>query len=176
MSTPTELMPTTIQTRLDTRRFGPHSAAPQVIRHALDLVRVARKLEIPEVRADLASIGIEDPLKFLAHVVLAGDEVAAFAGDGPFVTDDHTVLDFSVARSKESSFGIGNQASGNWLIEYMAPGAGGDFVAAAFFRRVNELAAHKRPVAPHLANVEAAGYDRDEVSARIEGFARRQVR
>jgi spermidine synthase len=141
--------------------------------HRLDLDLLVRKFQDPKVRADLASIGIEDPFHFLAHALLVEDQVTSFSGAGPLVTDDHTHLDFSVARSKESSFGTGNQATGNWLGELLEPDRRGDVVLAAFFRRINELIAHKRPVDPHVVNVEAAGFQPDEVSARIRTFARR---
>ncbi len=139
--------------------------------HPLDLAQILRKAQDPEVRADLASIGIENVFHLLSHVHMVGEQVERFAGDGPLVTDDHTHLDFSVARSKESSFGTGNQATGNWLSEYLVPGQQGDAVLAIFFRRVNELRAYQQPVMPHLVNVEAAGFEPAELSARIAKFA-----
>jgi hypothetical protein len=141
--------------------------------HRLDLDLLVRKFRDPKVRADLASIGIGDPFHFLAHALLVEQDVRTFSGAGPLVTDDHTHLDFSVARSKESSFGTGNQATGNWLGELLEPDSRRDVVLAIFFRRINELIAHKRPVEPHVVNVEAAGFQPDEVSARIRSFSRR---
>jgi len=140
--------------------------------HPLDLDLIASKFGDPSVRADLDSIGIEDPFHFLAHVLLVEQQVTSFVGEGPLVTDDHTYLDFSVARSKESSFGTGNQATGNWLSELLEPGSRENVALAIFFRRINELMAFKQPVMPHLVNVEAAGFDPGDASVRIESFSR----
>jgi spermidine synthase len=136
--------------------------------HPLDLAVIVRKVQDPEIRSDLASIGIVSVFHLLSHVLLVGDQVAAWSGEGPLVTDDHTHLDFSVARSKESSFGTGNQATGNWMSEFLDPEQPG--YLGIFFRRVNELMAYKQPVMPHLVNVEAAGFDPALVSARIGAF------
>jgi spermidine synthase len=139
--------------------------------HPLDLVQIVRKAQDPQVRAELVSIGIESVFHLLAHVHMVGEEVERFAGAGPLVTDDHTHLDFSVARSRESSYGTGNQATGNWLGEYLEPELGRDAVGAVFLRRVSELMAYQQPVMPHLVNVEAAGFEPADVSARIAKYA-----
>ena len=141
--------------------------------HPLDLRLITEKFADPKVSADLGSIGIEDPFQFLAHVVLVEEQVTSFAGGGPLVTDDHTHLDFSVARSRESSFGTGNQATGDWLSEFLDPENRGNVALATFFRRINELNAYKRPVSPHLVNVEAVGVEPSDAATRIEGFSRR---
>ena len=97
--------------------------------------------------------------------------MAEFAGQGPLVIDDHTILDFSVARSRESSFGIGNQASGNWLSRFLEPAARHDVSLANFFRKVNQLTALKRPALPHIVGIEAAGFDRAGVAERMAPFS-----
>jgi hypothetical protein len=72
-----------------------------------------------------------------------------------------------VARSRESSFGLGNQAGGNWLSRFLEPGARHDVALATFFRKVNELTALGRPVLPHIVGIEAAGFDRADVANRM---------
>ena len=42
---------------------------------------------------------------------------------------------------------------------------------AIFLRRVSELMAYQQPVMPHLVNVEAAGFEPADVSARIAKFS-----
>ena len=91
--------------------------------HGPDLALLARRFAEPRVRGDLAEIGVPDPFAFLAHFVLAGGEVAAFAGGGPVASDDSTRLDFTVPRSLDSFFGFANASSGGWLVDLMEPGA-----------------------------------------------------
>ena len=78
-----------------------------------------------------------------AYFVMAGDEVAAFAGDVPLITDDRTRLDFTLPRSVESFFGISNSITDDWLVNLMNRR---EILVAKSVR----MCAHKRSVLPHL--------------------------
>jgi predicted membrane-bound spermidine synthase len=135
--------------------------------HAPDFARIQQKLAIPAVRADLASIGVHDPFEFLAHFVLAEDEVAQFTGPGPIITDDHTRLDFTVPRSLESSYGFANANTNSWLGDLIDPSSKKDAGLTRFFDRILHMASYKRPVLPHLVHGEASGLSPDELAARL---------
>lgn len=132
-----------------------------------DLALLEKKLADPAVRNDLASIGIHDVFDFLAHFVMADDEVREFAGSGPIVTDDHTILDFTVPRSLDSSFGLANANTDSWLSDLMAKSGGGNVALGVFFRKVAEMAAFKRSVVPHLRHPEASGLTIAEIRERM---------
>jgi len=137
-----------------------------------DLARITEKFKIPAVRADLESIGVHDPFEFLAHFVLADDEVGEFAGPGPLVTDDHTRLDFSVPRSLDSSYGFANANTNSWLGDLIDPASKKDAGVRRFFERVLQMAAYKRPVLPHLVNTESSGLSPDELRDRLAAAAK----
>jgi len=137
--------------------------------HAPDLAALQRQFELPAVRADLATIEIEDPFQFLRLFVFAGEQLEPFIRDVPIVTDDHTRLDFDSPRSVDSFFGIANINTGNYLVRLIEPDGKGDLARKLFFRKVRELASYKRSVMPHLTGVRAAGYEPDAVRRRIEG-------
>ncbi len=59
----------------------------------LDHAQVAERLGTEHVRADLAAIGYDDPVRALGTLVAAGDVLAAF-GDVPAMTDENPVLEF----------------------------------------------------------------------------------
>jgi hypothetical protein len=83
--------------------------------------------------------------------------------------DDHTRLDFSVPRSKESFFGIGNLNTDMYLIQYLEPGRTTDAVSFGIFaRKVARLAGYKKPVLPVIARVDASGLSRAELEALLE--------
>lgn len=126
-----------------------------------DLALLQRWFVEPRVRADLASIPIRDPWHFLDHFVMAEDEVRAWVGDAPLVTDDRTRLDFTLPRRAESFFGISNSITDYYLADQIDP-------AASVIDRARRYCAHKRPVAPHLRNAEAAGLAPEAVRARLE--------
>src|SRR2546428_832051 len=113
--------------------------------HGPDLALLLRRFEEPGVRADLVAIGMPDAFTFLAHFVLAGDAVAAFAGESALVTDDRTRLDFTVPRSLDSFFGVANASTGGWLGQLLGPDPHHDVGLAVFFRKIAQMAAYKRP-------------------------------
>ncbi len=135
--------------------------------HDPDLAQLAAKFALPEVRADLASIGIDDPYQFVSHFMFGDDFVEEFTAGAPVVTDDHTRLDFQAPRSEDSFFGIANVNSDYWLIQLIRPGANEDFATRIFLDKVGALSRFKRPVFPHLVNVDATGLAPEEVRRRI---------
>lgn len=60
----------------------------------LRLDDVERRMAAPMVRRDLAIIGLDNPYKMAACLLLAGPDVARFAGAGPLHTDDRPILDY----------------------------------------------------------------------------------
>ena len=92
---------------------------------------------------------------------MAGDEVDAFAGDAPVITDDHTRLDFSLPRSVESFFGISNNITNEWLVDLMAR-------RESLIAQSARMCTHKHPVLPHLVNAEALGVSPEELRARLD--------
>lgn len=115
----------------------------------------------PKVRSDLATIQIDEPTDFLANFVMAGDEVADFAGDAPVVTDDRTRLDFTVPRSVESYFGISNSITNDWLVNLMDR-------RESLIEKSARMCVHKRSVLPHLVNADSLGLDPGTLAARLD--------
>ncbi|HLU47332.1 MAG TPA: fused MFS/spermidine synthase [Planctomycetota bacterium] len=64
----------------------------------IDVSRIDRLLENPEIRRDLASVGIHDSATFLRHFRWNGSSLRRFAGEGPLNTDAFPVLEFSCPR------------------------------------------------------------------------------
>jgi len=61
---------------------------------AIRLDQVEARMSQPRVQRDLQHIGMADPYKLAACLLLAEDDVAAYLGDGPLHTDDRPVLDY----------------------------------------------------------------------------------
>lgn len=136
--------------------------------HDPDLARLVEKFADPKIGADMRSIGVDDPFAFLQHFVFAGDDVRAWAGDGPLVTDDRTRLDFTVPRSLDSAYGFANANTDSWMSDQMGDK---NLAVKIFFQKIAQMQAHKKPVLPHLANVEKAGFTVDEVRERLAAQA-----
>lgn len=136
--------------------------------HPPDLGRLQAYYRVPSVRADLEAIGVPDPYAFLQHFVFETHGADRFAGPGPLVTDDHTILDFTVPMSLDSAYGIANANTQSWLVDFMKPDAKGNVALQLFFSKIKEMAAFKEPVAPFVVNLEGAGIDRSTLEAELE--------
>lgn len=137
-----------------------------------DMTLLTQKFANPAVSEEMKSIGVDGPFSFLSHFVLSGDEVNEFAGGGPIVTDDYTILDFSVPRSLDSFYGIANANTDLWLEQYMGPVAGQSIALKRFFEKMALMNGYKKPVLPHLQNVEAAGFTPEEVEKSVAASGR----
>jgi len=135
--------------------------------HDPDMRLLLARYAEPAVASDLASIGVPDPIAFLSHFVFTGAPLAAFAGDGPLVVDDHSRLDFSVPRSLDAFFGFANANTNAWLSRRMDPSATSDGGLRMFFEKVVRMKSWKTPVLPYLRNAEAAGLEPAEIEARL---------
>jgi spermidine synthase len=129
---------------------------------------LARHFEDPRVGADLASIGIDDPVDFLGYFVMADEEAKAYAGDAPIVTDDRTRLDFTVPRSVESNFGLFNSNTNDWLLSLTRPDGESGI-------KMERMCGYKRSVLDHLTNGEGPLEERAEIGARLEALAKSRV-
>ncbi|MCZ6794261.1 MAG: fused MFS/spermidine synthase [Planctomycetota bacterium] len=89
-----------------------------------DGARLARLLDKPEIRSDLASLGIVDARTFLRHYRSDLVAMRRFAGDGPVNTDSLPVLEFSCPRGlyghhldtyRDMAFGEYSPLSAEWI-------------------------------------------------------------
>ena len=140
--------------------------------HPPDLARLERRYADGTLRADLASARAPDPYALLARFVMGDAAARAFAGSGPLVTDDHTMLDFTVPRSLDSFFGFTNANTGGWLTQLMAPDTPIDVGAYVFLRKIAHMGRYREPVLPFVTGIAAAGTDPATVAARIEAAQR----
>ena len=62
---------------------------------SIDMDQVRQRMEAPEVRKDLASMGLADPYHLVCNLVSAEDDVTRYLGDGPLHTDDRPILSYS---------------------------------------------------------------------------------
>jgi spermidine synthase len=134
--------------------------------HAPDVALLEERFADPAVGRDLATIPMRDPYHFLSHFVGSGEQLEPMWRDMPLVEDDHTRLDFTVPRSKDSYFGIANYNTGGWLIQLMEPGAQHDVAFTAFVAKIRHLAGYKQPVVPYLRGLDGLGAE--EVERRVE--------
>jgi spermidine synthase len=58
------------------------------------LDNIEQRMQIPLVQRDLATIGMNDPYKLAACLLLAGDDVDTYVGTGPVHTDYRPLLDY----------------------------------------------------------------------------------
>lgn len=75
-------------------------------------VPLARVLDLwerePDLAAQLAADGLDDPMAFFSHFVMGPESLARYTEGVPPITDDRTVIDFTNPRSAHSGFGYLN--------------------------------------------------------------------
>jgi spermidine synthase len=74
----------------------------------IDYRRLGEKMRRDRVRQDLELIGVPDPVTLLSMFVFDSAAFASFVEGVEPVTDDRTVLDFSMPRYLGSGFGLGS--------------------------------------------------------------------
>lgn len=65
---------------------------------AVDEENLARRMQNPELSAELREVNLQSPALLLSHFVLGEDELAAFCGGQPLDTDDRPVIEFTAPR------------------------------------------------------------------------------
>jgi spermidine synthase len=136
-----------------------------------DLEVLRARWQIDSVRDDLASIGAKDPYEFLTYFMFDEAGAKRFAGPGPLVVDDKTILDFSVPRSQDSFFGMSNLNSAYFYFtieKKLDPKMFGGFL-----RKIVQMGRHQEDVAP--AVVGARTLAPDELEREIEAARERLI-
>ncbi len=65
----------------------------------VDYDRLVRKLNRPNIKKLLSEIDLEDPAEFLATFIMNEKQVREYAGEGPIMTDDMPVVEFTGPKS-----------------------------------------------------------------------------
>lgn len=62
---------------------------------SVDVERLAERMALPEIAADLAKVELKSVPDFLSNLALREDAIAEFAGNAPLHTDDNALLEFA---------------------------------------------------------------------------------
>jgi hypothetical protein len=128
----------------------------------IDYQRLKARMREPRVHRDLELSGVADVDHLLALFVFDNDAFRDFALGAPPITDDRTVLDFSMPRYIGTGFGLGTF---NRNVQQDGQGPFG-----AIMQRGQYYYDHRSSVIPLLRNL--AGEDPAAIDARINAQAR----
>ncbi len=113
-----------------------------------DLEQLQERWQHEAIRADLESLGANAPFEFLTYFMFDQEGAQRFAGSGPLVVDDKTILDFSVPRSRDSFFGMSNLNSAYFYFtvnDKLDPKVFGSFLG-----KVAQMIEHQEEVSPSV--------------------------
>jgi spermidine synthase len=68
-------------------------------RLGVDLEKLRARMRRPGVAEDLAVVGLADPCRLLCTLLVAGDDLDSYLGDGPVNSDDRPLLSYSTYGS-----------------------------------------------------------------------------
>lgn len=80
------------------------------LRFDVDALRA--RMSPPAIRADLEKIGLFEPADVLSLYLKGPEFLRAFTADVPPVTDDRSVVDYTIPRHARSNFGLGETLTG----------------------------------------------------------------
>ncbi len=129
----------------------------------LDYKQVRAKMREPRVQRDMELSQIRNVDHLLTHFILDDAGFREFVHDVGPVTDDRTVLDFSIPRYLGSGFGLGS-----WNTDVREEGHTPWKIT---FERSRFYADQRRSISPLLTNFEPDS--REAIAARIEVEARK---
>jgi spermidine synthase len=132
---------------------------------SIDYSRLRARMDAPRIRRDMELSGVRDADHLLAFFVLDERAFADFVRDAVPVTDDRTVLDFTIPRYLGSGFGLGS-----WNTRAQA---GGRNPFGEAMIRMNYWVQHRRPVVPLLTNL--GGEEPAAIARRIAERSRIQL-
>jgi spermidine synthase len=124
----------------------------------IDYQRLRSRFEQESVLRDMTLSGVRNVDHLLSYLIFDDAGFRAFGADVAPVTDDQTVLDFTMPRYLGSGFGLGSFAQD---VTY----DGADPIGMAM-RRNYYYKQHRRSVMPYLTNL--GDFVPDEIAARIE--------
>ncbi len=75
-------------------------------RLTVDVAHVQARLSPPMIQKDLAAMGLENAYGVLSFLLLDDDDVRSMVADHAPVTDDRTIVDFSIPKFSGSGFGF----------------------------------------------------------------------
>ena len=81
----------------------------------IDEAALGRRMAAADLRTSVAEAGFATPEELLAWLVLDEADTQRFVADVPTVTDDRTVVDFTINRHPMTSFGIYSYTTGHAL-------------------------------------------------------------
>jgi spermidine synthase len=134
-------------------------------RMQIDYQRLREHFEEPRVHQDLMVSQVHDVDHFLSFMIFDEVAFADFVKDAKAITDDNTVLDFSMPRYVGSGFGLGQFAAKIQV--------GGGTPGTAVQDRRNTYAAMRRSPVPYLTNL--GNESPEAITARIDAAAKLDV-
>ncbi|HVN37000.1 MAG TPA: fused MFS/spermidine synthase [Myxococcota bacterium] len=122
----------------------------------IDYARLRSRMAEPHIRRDLELAGIQGPDDLLSYFIFDEQAFRSFAAEAPPVTDDRTVLDFTMPYFLGSGFGLGSFS--------LYARADGEGAPGPRRKRAQMYFAQRRSVIPYLI---LDGETSQEVEARI---------
>lgn len=134
----------------------------------VDYLLLKQKMQEERVQRDLQLIGIRDVDHLLSFFIFDPPAFAEFASQVPPVTDDLTVLDFSIPRNLGSGFGLGSigRLSQSVHLNGLVP-------ISAFLERNRYYMQHWRPIGPYL--VDIGSETPEAIESRIAAHRKQRI-
>ncbi|GAB4316079.1 MAG: fused MFS/spermidine synthase [Candidatus Sumerlaeia bacterium] len=138
-----------------------------------DLGRMKARLDRqPRVEHDFAETGLTDLPRLLSYFWMGPEDLRAWCGAVPLITDNRTVVDFTSPRGVGAGFGF-DKSQGGLIINTADPQTGEDRWTRLWLERFDLMNAERRPLEPMITNW--GGVDPEEFRAAVARERARRV-
>jgi len=133
----------------------------------IDVESLRARISTPQLAGDLQKIGIDEPEDILALYLKGRDFLAKFSNGVPPVTDDRSVVDYTIPRRARANFGLGEFLSGGLSVSGVGPSG---LVSELRVREFDSIYTSRDSVKPLLTGMPPA-----ELSELLRRVGERQV-
>jgi spermidine synthase len=119
----------------------------------VDAENLRRRMSEPLLSRDLGKIGVRSPADLLALHLKGGEFLKAYTADVSPVTDDRSVVDYTIPRQARANYGLGEFTTGGLYLSGVGPNG---LISELRAREFDRIYTSRDPADPLLGGTDAA--------------------
>jgi tetratricopeptide (TPR) repeat protein len=112
-----------------------------------------KRMSEPSLSRDLGRIGIRSPADLLALHLKGGEFLKAYTADASPVTDDRSVVDYTIPRQARANYGLGEFTTGGLYLSGVGPNG---LISELRAREFDRIYTSRDPADPLVGGTDAA--------------------
>lgn len=126
----------------------------------------------PMLLEDFELSGLRDVARMLSYFWMGPDDLRAWCGDAPLITDNRTVVDFTSPRGVGAGYGY-DKSQGGLIINTADPESGEDRWTQIWRERFDMMMGARKPLGPMVG--DWGNFEKEEFEKAVEAEVARRV-